>query len=104
MEPREHRAPATAASADAPELDEPTPSAEFADEIVLVGQQLAFYQALAEQDGCVASWCLGARITLLNLRNLERLEQAGHSLRELMDKLHPWLDRHGLRRTKQAAR
>jgi len=75
-----------------------------ADELVLVGQQLAFYQALAEQDGCVASWCLGARITLLNLRNLERLEQAGHSLRELMDKLHPWLDRHGLRRTKQAAR
>jgi hypothetical protein len=91
MEPREHRAPATAASADAPELDEPTPSTEPADEIVLVGQQLAFYQALADQDGRVAGWYLGARITLLNMKNPERLEQAGHSLRELMDKLYPVL-------------
>jgi hypothetical protein len=91
MEPREHREPATAASADAPELDEPTPSTEPAGEIVLVGQQLAFYQALADQDGRVAGWYLGARITLLNMKNPERLEQAGHSLRELMDKLHPVL-------------
>jgi hypothetical protein len=91
MEPREHRAPATAASADAPELGEPTPSTGPADEIVLVGQQLECYRALAEQDGRVARWYLAARITLFNMKNPERLEQAGHSLRELMDKLHPIL-------------
>jgi|SRR6266542_4274358 len=91
MEPREHGAPAPSAPADAPELDKPTPLAEAADEFGLVGQQLAFYRALAEQDGRVAGWYLGARITLLNIKNPERLEQAAHSLRELVDKLHPVL-------------
>lgn len=65
---------------DAPELDKPTPSAETADEFSLVGQQLAFYRALAGQDERVAGWYLGARITLLNIENPERLQQAAHSL------------------------
>jgi hypothetical protein len=92
MEPNEHGARATAASADASELDEPPPlPTEPADEVALVGQQLDFYRALAEQDMRVAGWYLGARITLSNTKNPERLAQAAHSLRELMDKLHPVL-------------
>ena len=75
----------------APELDKPTLSAETADALSLVGQQLAFYRALAEQDERVAGWYLGARITLLNIENPERLQQAAHSLRELIDKLDPVL-------------
>ena len=91
MEPSEHNSPATVASADAPELGKPTPPAEPAAEVVLVGQQLAFYRALAEQDARVAGWYLGGRITLSNMKNPERLVQAAHSLRELMDKLDPVL-------------
>jgi hypothetical protein len=53
--------------------------------------QLGFFQALAEQDGRVAGWYLGARLTLLSTRNPERLQQVAHSLRELMDKLRPVL-------------
>jgi hypothetical protein len=91
MEPSEQYAPATSAPADAPELAEPVPPADLVDEGGLSGQQLGFYQALAEQDGRVAGWYLGARLTLLNTRNPERLQQAAHSLRELMDKLLPVL-------------
>jgi hypothetical protein len=91
MEPSERRAPATPAPADAPELAEPVPPADLVDEGGLSGQHLGFYQALAEQDGRVAGWYLGARLTLLNTRNPERLQQAAHSLRELMDKLLPIL-------------
>jgi hypothetical protein len=89
MEPREGRAPATAGPADASELGEPALPAEPVDEGGLVGQQLGFYRALAEQDGRAATWYLGARMTLSNTNNPERLQQAAHSLRELMDKLHP---------------
>jgi hypothetical protein len=91
MEPREQRAPATAASAQTPQLAEPAPTADLVDEGGLSGQQLGFFQALAEQDSRIARWYLGARITLLNRKNPERLQQAAHSLRELMDKLHPVL-------------
>lgn len=91
MKPRDHGVPAPSASADAAELDQPTPLVQAAEEFDLVGQRLAFYRALAEQDGRVASWYLGARITLLNIKNPERLEQASHSLRELIDKLYPVL-------------
>jgi hypothetical protein len=91
MEPKERRAPATAGPADASELGEPTPPTELVDEGGLSGQQLGFFRALAEQDGRIAGWYLGARITLLNTRNPERLQQAAHSLRELMDKLLPVL-------------
>jgi hypothetical protein len=89
MEPKERRAPATAGPAVASELGEPAPPAEPLDEGGLVGQQLGFYQALAEQDGRAATWYLGARMTLSTTNNPERLQQAAHSLRELMDKLHP---------------
>jgi hypothetical protein len=91
MEPSERRASATPAPADAPELAEPVPPADLIDEGGLSGQQLGFFQALAEQDGRVAGWYLGARMTLLNTRNPERLQQTAHSLRELMDKLLPVL-------------
>jgi hypothetical protein len=91
MEPSESNSPATAASADAPKPGEPAPSAEPDGDVVLVGQQLAFYRALAEQAAGVAGWYLGARITLSNRKNPERLAQAAHSLRELMDKLDPVL-------------
>jgi hypothetical protein len=91
MEPSDQHAPATAAVSDAPELAEPVPPADLADEGGLSGQQLGFFQALAEQDGRVARWYLGARITLSNGKNPERLHQAARSLRELMDKLDPVL-------------
>jgi hypothetical protein len=91
MEPSERRAPATPAPADAPELAEPVPPADLVDEGGLSGQQLGFYRALAEQDDRVAGWYLGARMTLSNTRNPDRLQQAAHSLRELMDKLLPVL-------------
>jgi hypothetical protein len=91
MEPREQRPSATGASDDAPELGEPAPPADLVDEGGLSGQQLGFFQALAEQDGRIARWYLGARMTLSNTRNPERLQQAAHSLRELMDKLLPVL-------------
>jgi hypothetical protein len=87
-EPRKYGVPAPD---DAAELDKPTLLAETADEFGLVGQQLAFYRALAEQDERIAGWYLGARITLLNIKNPERLQQAAHSLRELIDKLNPVL-------------
>jgi len=52
-EPRKHGVPTPD---DAPELGEPAPSAKTADEFSLVGQQFAFYRALAEQDERVAGW------------------------------------------------
>ncbi len=91
MEPSEQRAPAPAAPPGVPELAEPAPPADLVDEGGLSGQQLRFFQALAEQDGRVARWYMGARITLSNRKNPERLQQAAHSLRELMDKLLPIL-------------
>jgi hypothetical protein len=91
MEPKERRAPATAGPAVASELGEPAPPDNPLDEGGLVGQQLGFYQALAEQDGRAATWYLGARMTLSTTNNPERLQQAAHSLRELMDKLLPVL-------------
>jgi hypothetical protein len=72
-------------------LIEPAPPANLVGEGGLSGQQLGFFQALAEQDGRVAGWYLGARLTLSSTRNPERLQQAAHSLRELMDKLLPVL-------------
>jgi hypothetical protein len=91
MEPSEQAALATAASAGAAELTEPAPPADLVDEGSMTGQQLVVFRALAEQDDRVAGWYLGARITFSNKRNPERLQQAGHSLRELMDKLLPVL-------------
>lgn len=91
MDSRERRAPATAGPADGSELSEPAPPTEPVDEGGLVGQRLEFYRALAEQDSRAATWYLGARMTLSNTNNPERLQQAAHSLRELMDKLDPIL-------------
>jgi hypothetical protein len=54
----------------------------------LVGQQLAVYRALAEQSGELAGWYLGACAVLMVPANPERLVQAGHSIRELMNNLH----------------
>ena len=40
----------------------------------------------------MAVWYLGARITLADSRNPERIPQAAHSIRELMDELYVILD------------
>jgi hypothetical protein len=54
----------------------------------LVGQQLAVYRAIAEQSAQLAGWYLGACAVLMVPVNPERLMQAAHSVRELMNNLH----------------
>ena len=60
--------------------------------IELDGQELRFYRAVAEKDTAIGGWYLGARMALRAVGNPERLAHAGHSLRELMDKLNRVLD------------
>jgi len=57
-------------------------------EVELVGQQLALFLAIAEYDGKLANWYLGARMAFATPGNPEHLVQAAHSIRELMDNLH----------------
>jgi hypothetical protein len=56
--------------------------------VELVGQQLALYRALAERSKDLAGWYLGARLVLMAPANPERLVQAAHSIRELMNNLN----------------
>jgi hypothetical protein len=46
------------------------------------------YRALAEQSGQLAGWYVGACAVLMVSANPERLVQAAHSVRELMNNLH----------------
>src|SRR4051812_45326183 len=50
----------------------------------LGGQQRAFFLAIAEHDGELANWYLGARMALEVPTNPECLVHAAHSVRELM--------------------
>jgi hypothetical protein len=54
----------------------------------LGGQQRAFFLAIAEYDGELANWYLGARMTFATPSNPEHLVHAAHSIRELMNNLH----------------
>lgn len=58
----------------------------------LSGRQLALYKALSELDVAVAGIYRGAMIALSQDRNPEKLVQAAHSLRELMDRIPDYLD------------
>jgi hypothetical protein len=58
----------------------------------LTAQQLTFYRAIADRDSDLAGWYLGALAALANRSNSERLVQAAHSVRELMEKLHRIVD------------
>lgn len=53
----------------------------------LTGRQRTLWETLRERDEGLASMYLGALITLSDATNPERLSQAAHSLREVMDKL-----------------
>jgi hypothetical protein len=59
-----------------------------ASQLELDGQQLAFYRTIAEYDGELASWYLGARMAFATPANPEHLVHAAHSIRELMNNLH----------------
>jgi hypothetical protein len=50
-------------------------------------QQLALYEALGERAEELARMYIGALIVLANPDNPDRLPQAAHSLRELMEKI-----------------
>jgi hypothetical protein len=63
-------------------VDEALPQAQ------LGGQQLAFFRAIAEYDGELASWYLGARMAFVTPTNPEHVVHAAHSIRELMNNLH----------------
>jgi len=54
----------------------------------LRGQQRALFLAIAEHDGELAKWYLGARMALATPTNPEHLVHAAHSIRELMSNLH----------------
>lgn len=73
--------------------EEVTPESPLAPEPLepqfhLAGQQLALYRTLASRSPQLAARYLGARIALANSTNPERLAQAAHSIRELIDDLH----------------
>lgn len=54
----------------------------------LGGQQRALFLAIAEYDGELANWYLGARLAFATPTNPEHLVHAAHSIRELMSSLH----------------
>jgi hypothetical protein len=54
----------------------------------LRGQQRAFFLAIAEYDGELANWYLGACMAFAAPTNPEHLVHAAHSIRELMSNLH----------------
>lgn len=58
----------------------------------LSDQQRVLYQALAELNQALANMYLGALKVLTDTSNPDRLAQAAHSLRELMDKLPHYLN------------
>jgi hypothetical protein len=54
----------------------------------LDGQQHALFLAIAEYDGELANWYLGACMAFATPTNPEHLVHAAHSIRELMNSLH----------------
>jgi hypothetical protein len=58
----------------------------------LSSQQLALYQALGKKEPALGDMYLGALLVLREVSNPERLAQAAHSLRELMDKIPKYVD------------
>jgi hypothetical protein len=54
----------------------------------LGGQQRALFLAIAEYDGELANWYLGACMAFATPTNPEHLVHAAHSIRELMSNLH----------------
>jgi hypothetical protein len=54
----------------------------------LGGQQRAFFLAIAEYDGELANWYIGACMAFATPSNPEHLVHAAHSIRELMNNLH----------------
>ena len=62
------------------------------EEAVLSGRQRALFQALGKKDQQLALMYLGALSVLKNMLNPERIAQAAHSLRELLEKLPRILD------------
>jgi hypothetical protein len=61
-------------------------------DLVLSGQQQACLRALASRDRGLAAMYRGALVVLEDKSNPERLVQAAHSIRELMEKLPKILD------------
>lgn len=66
--------------------------AEGTPALILSGQQRAVLDALAEQDRRLGDMYAGALSVLGQTSNPERLAQAAHSLRELIEKLPRYLD------------
>jgi len=62
------------------------------EEAVLSGRQRALFQALGKKDQQLALMYLGALSVLKNILNPDRIAQAAHSLRELLEKLPRILD------------
>jgi hypothetical protein len=62
------------------------------EESILSGRQRALFQALGKKDSQLASMYVGALFVLRNTSNQDRIAQAAHSLRELLEKLPRILD------------
>lgn len=62
------------------------------DEPVLSGRQRALFQGLGKKDSHLASMYLGALLVLRHTSNPDRIAQAAHALRELLEKLPRILD------------
>jgi hypothetical protein len=68
----------------------PPPAESLA--VPLIGRKRALSEALAERDAKLSAMYLGALAAVSMNNNPERLIQAAHSLRELMEKLPQYLD------------
>src|SRR5687768_1740148 len=58
----------------------------------LTGEQIALIEALNDRDTRLGPIYLGAVRALLDATNPERVPQAAHSIRELLEKLPRWID------------
>lgn len=70
----------------------PTPTENGKFKFELSGTQTAFLEALSQKDGRLAEMYLGALIVLEDQNNPDKLAQACHSLRELMEKIPRWYE------------
>lgn len=62
------------------------------EDAILSGRQRALFQALGKKDQQLALMYLGSLSVLRNMLNTDRIAQAAHSLRELLEKLPRILD------------
>ena len=70
----------------------PLPAHLLGPGFVMADQQLELYRILVKRSDTAADWYRGALMALADLNNPERFAQAAHSLRELMKKLHIFME------------